>query len=109
MRILVQERRVREGQYVSRPMMFDIVLRPNCGESEEEVNEKGTRFRDKVDKLKPKGSWVGYFMPINEGEPIPPYAFFVITCPLGYRKRIKTIMGKSTKDGDLISFKQKDI
>ena len=104
MRILVNERRVKEGQLVSCPMLFDIVFRSNLSnpeESKEEVNEKGTRFRNKVDELKPRGSWVGNFMPMSEDK-VDRYAFFIITCPSGSRTIMKTIMKKITKDGNSI-------
>lgn len=104
MLILIKERRVREERLVSYQMLFDIILLSNRGESEEEVNEKGTQFRNKVNNLKPGGSRVGNFMPMSENG-MDTYAFFVITCSLGRRTRIKTIMRENTKDEDLIIFK----
>ena len=103
MRILVKERRVK---YASCLMLFDIVVRRNLlnfEESKEEVNEKGTRFRDKVDKLKPEGSWVGNFMPMSEDDR-DTYAFFMSTCPLDRSTGMKTIMRENIEDGNLIIF-----
>ena len=104
MLILVKERRVREEELLSYRVLFDIVLWPYYGESDEKVNKKGNRFRNKADKLKPKGSWVGHFMPIGDGE-VRPHAFFVITCSVGSRTKIKNIITKSTEDEDLLIFR----
>lgn len=103
MKISIKERMMGEAQLLNHQMLFDIIVRPYYGESEEKVNKKGNRFRNKVDKLKVRGSWVGNFMSISDGE-VHPHAFFVITCPSGSRERMKTIMRENIEDGDLIIF-----
>ena len=106
MKILAKIRRVRGGQFVSYQVFFDIVLRsfPNFEESKEEINKKGTQFRDKVNNLKPRGSWVGNFMPMSKDRK-DTYAFFVITCSSGSSTKIKDIISKSIEDGDVITFR----
>ena len=105
MRILVKERRVREEELLSYKVLFDIVFWPYYGESDERVNKKGNRFRNKTDKLKPKvGCWVGHFMPIGDGE-VRPHAFFVITCSVGSRTEMRTNIRGNVEDGDLLIFR----
>jgi len=105
MLILAKERRVREEELLSYRVLFDIVLWPCYGESKEKVNKKGNRFRNKVDKLKPKvGCWVGHFMPIGDGE-VRPHAFFVITCSVGSRTEMRTNIRGNVEDGDLLIFR----
>ena len=104
MKISITERRTGEAQLLNHQMLFDIILWPYYGESKEKVNKKGNRFRNKVDKWKVRGSWVGNFMSISDGE-VHPHAFFVITCPLGSMTRMKTIMKENIEDGDLIIFR----
>jgi len=104
MRISVKERRVREEELLSYKVLFDIVLWPYYGESDEKVNKKGNRFRNKTDKLKGRNDWVGHFMPIGDGE-VRPHAFFVITCSVGSRMEMRTNMRGNVEDGDLLIFR----
>ena len=104
MRISVKERRVREEELLFYKVLFDIVLWPYYGESDEKVNKKGNRFRNKADKLKGRNDWVGHFMPIGDGE-VRPHAFFVITCSVGSRTEMRTNIRGNVEDGDLLIFR----
>ena len=108
MLVLVNEWRVKQGPYIPHLILFDIVFRPTRRESNKEVNEKGTRFRDKVvKKLKLGGNRVGNFMPMSEddGAIYDTYAFCMIKCSLSSKTRMETFIRKNIEDGDLISFR----
>lgn len=102
MKIFIKERKLGKEAFPPQQMLFDIVIKADYGENEKEANEKASRFRDKVDKLKRKDGWVGQFMPMPDANS---YAFFVVTCFLGRRIKMKEFIEESIEDGDLLLFK----